>query len=101
MIDRFGLLPQQIKNLFAITALKLRCQVIGIRKLDLDSKGGRILFRAKPDIDPMTIIRMIQSAPKTYALDGQDKLKLRQDLPEPAQRLAMAERLLQMLGKNA
>jgi transcription-repair coupling factor (superfamily II helicase) len=100
MIDRFGLLPQQIKNLFAITALKLRCQVIGIKKLDLDSKGGRILFRAKPDIDPMTIIRMIQSAPKVYALDGQDKLKLRQEMPEPAQRLAMAEQLLQMLTRK-
>ncbi len=100
MIDRFGLLPQQIKNLFAITVLKLRCQVIGIKKLDLDSKGGRIVFRAKPDIDPMTIIRMIQSAPKSYALDGQDKLKLRQEMPEPAQRLAMAEQLLQMLTRK-
>ena len=100
MIDRFGLLPQQVKNLFATTVLKLRCQGIGIRKLDFDAKGGRILFRAKPDIDPMIIIKMIQSAPKTYALDGQDKLKLRHEMPEPSQRLAMAEQLLGLLSKS-
>ncbi len=100
MIDRFGLLPQQVKNLFAITVLKLHCQGIGIRKLDFDAKGGRILFRAKPDIDPMVIIKMIQSAPKIYALDGQNKLKLRHEMPEPSQRLAMAEQLLGLLSKR-
>ena len=98
MIDRFGLLPQQVKSLFAITTIKLRCQAIGIRKLDIDSKGGRLRFREKPDVDPMTIIRMIQAAPKTYALDGQDKLKIRHEMPEPAMRLAMAEQLLQLLA---
>ncbi len=101
MIDRFGLLPQQVKYLFAIAMLKLRCQAIGIRKLDIDSKGARVLFRAKPDINPMTVIRMIQLSPKTYALDGQDKLKVRQEMPDPAQRLAMAELLLKQLCDGA
>jgi transcription-repair coupling factor (superfamily II helicase) len=98
MIDRFGLLPAQVKSLFAITAIKLRCQSLGIRKLDFDSKGGRLFFRAQPDIDPMTIIRMIQTQPRIYTLDGQDKLRLRHEMPEPAQRMAMAE---QLLGKLA
>lgn len=100
MIDRFGLLPQQTKHLFASAALKLRCQKLGIRKLDIDARGGRVQFRAQPDIDPMKIIRMIQDTPKTYALDGQDKLKMRREMPEPAQRLAAADELLRALGSN-
>src|SRR5579885_388043 len=60
MIDRFGLLPQQVKHLFAIAALKLRATPLGIRKLDLGPNGGRVLFRDKPDIELMTILRLIQ-----------------------------------------
>lgn len=101
MIDRFGLLPEQIKQLFAITEMKLRCQQLGIRKLDIDSRGGRVHFRKQPNIEPLTIIRMLQSAPKVYALDGQDRLKIKQDLPEPAQRLAAAKALLDRLTASA
>lgn len=35
IIDRFGLLPQQAKNLFAITSLKLRIEPLGIIKIDV------------------------------------------------------------------
>ncbi len=49
----------------------------------------------------MTIIRMIQTLPKVYTLDGQDKLKLRREMPEPAQRLAMAEQLLTILARRS
>ncbi|AVP98433.1 transcription-repair coupling factor [Ahniella affigens] len=98
MIDRFGLLPDKTKNLFAIAGFKLAAQRLGIKKLDMDGKGGRILFRPKPPIDPLTIIKLIQAEPKTYALDGQDKLKVRKELPEPADRLGMAQHLLQRLA---
>ncbi|MCU0836579.1 MAG: transcription-repair coupling factor, partial [Chromatiaceae bacterium] len=44
MIDRFGLLPEPSKNLFAITELKLKAQPFGIRKIEAGPAGGRILF---------------------------------------------------------
>ncbi|OOY41309.1 transcription-repair coupling factor, partial [Solemya velum gill symbiont] len=44
MIDRFGLLPDPLKNLFAATRLKLRIQTMGIRKLDASASGARIQF---------------------------------------------------------
>ncbi|WP_333623653.1 transcription-repair coupling factor, partial [Stenotrophomonas indicatrix] len=53
MIDRFGLLPDAAKNLFAIAELKLQASSLGIRKLDLGENGGRIVFESKPNIDPM------------------------------------------------
>jgi transcription-repair coupling factor (superfamily II helicase) len=98
MIDRFGLLPDSVKNLFAAAALKLGANALGIRKLELGENGGRILFRPNPAIEPMTVIKLIQSQPKTYALDGQDKLKIRLPLPGAAERLGAAQNLLRTLA---
>ncbi|MGH8087201.1 MAG: transcription-repair coupling factor, partial [Stenotrophomonas sp.] len=66
MIDRFGLLPDPAKHLFAVAELKLRANELGIRKLELGENGGRIVFEAKPRIDPMSVIQMIQKQPKLY-----------------------------------
>ena len=94
MIDRFGLLPDAAKNLFAVAELKLDATTLGIRKLELAEKTGRVQFVEKPNVDPMAIIRLIQGQPKLYRMDGPDKLKLTLDLPEPAQRVAAARGLL-------
>ncbi|HKV65816.1 MAG TPA: transcription-repair coupling factor, partial [Rhodanobacteraceae bacterium] len=101
MIDRFGLLPQATKNLFAIAALKLRAAALGIRKLDLGASSGRIVFHEKPDVDPATIIRLIQTRPRIYKLDGQDKLRISLELPEPAERLRAAGELLETLSTKS
>jgi len=101
MIDRFGLLPAATKNLFAIASLKLRAAALGIRKFDLGAAGGRITFRAKPEVDPATIIRLIQQKPRLYKLDGQDRLRITLELPEPADRLRVAGELLEMLSARS
>ncbi|MDR2872061.1 MAG: transcription-repair coupling factor, partial [Xanthomonadaceae bacterium] len=99
MIDRFGLLPDPVKNLFAITELKLKATELGIKKLELGETGGRIVFDAKPNIDPMTLIKMIQLYPKHYVMDGPEKLKIKLQYPEIAERFAAAKGLLVGLGK--
>ena len=101
MIDRFGLLPAATKNLFAIASLKLRAAALGIRKFDLGAAGGRITFRAKPEVDPATIIRLIQQKPRLYKLDGQDRLRIALELPEPADRLRVTGELLEMLSARS
>ena len=98
MIDRFGLLPDAAKNLFAVAELKLAANALGVRKLELGENGGRIVFDSKPAIDPMTVIRMIQKQPKTYAMDGPDKLKIKLPLPEAADRFNAARGLLAALS---
>jgi transcription-repair coupling factor (superfamily II helicase) len=94
MIDRFGLLPEPAKNLFALTELKLRATPLGIRKLELGPNGGRVIFREKPAVDPMIIIRLVQTQPRVYKFDGQDKLRITLDLPGNAERLRTARELL-------
>ncbi len=97
MVDRFGLLPEQAKQLFAIAALRLEATRLGLRKLDLGGNGGRVHFQAQPNVDPMSVIRLIQSQPKVYAMDGPDKLRIRMELPDAASRLRTARGLMQVL----
>ncbi|WP_428604970.1 transcription-repair coupling factor [Sedimenticola sp.] len=87
MIDRFGLLPEPAKNLFGITSLKLKANPLGIRKIEAGPVGGRILFDGQPKIDPGQIIRLIQTRPKEYKLDGGEKLRFFKDLSDPQRRI--------------
>jgi transcription-repair coupling factor (superfamily II helicase) len=97
MIDRFGLLPAPAKHLFAIAELKLEATRLGIRKLDLGPSSGRLHFETKPNVDPMTVIRLIQTQSKQYAMDGPDKLRIKLELPDPQSRLQAARGLLAAL----
>ncbi|MFT3755918.1 MAG: transcription-repair coupling factor [Pseudoxanthomonas sp.] len=98
MIDRFGLLPDPARHLFAVAELKQTATALGVRKLDLGENGGRIVFESKPNVDPMTIIQMIQKQPRIYAMDGPDKLKIKLPLPEAADRFNAAKGLLAALS---
>ncbi|WP_049429602.1 TRCF domain-containing protein, partial [Stenotrophomonas maltophilia] len=98
MIDRFGLLPDAAKHLFAIAELKLKANTLGIRKLDLGENGGRIVFESKPNIDPMVVIQLIQKQPNLYAMEGPDKLRIKHPLPLPEDRFNAARALLTTLA---
>ncbi|MCH2091092.1 MAG: transcription-repair coupling factor [Pseudoxanthomonas sp.] len=97
MIDRFGLLPDPAKYLFATAELKLAANALGIRKLELGEHGGRIVFESKPNIDPMAVIQLIQKQPRLYAMDGPDKLRIKVPLPDAPDRFNAAKALLATL----
>jgi transcription-repair coupling factor (superfamily II helicase) len=99
MIDRFGLLPEPAQNLLEITQIKLRVQPHGIKKIEAGPAGGRILFGPEPKVDPARVIRLVQSAPKEFKLDGGDKLRFFADLADPAKRIGQVDRVLgRLLG---
>ncbi len=97
MIDRFGLLPPQTKNLFRTTELKLRAAPLGITKIEGGERGGRLLFAPQPHVDPGVIIALIQNQPERYKLDGADRLRFTGDMPEAEQRLDAVATLLATL----
>ncbi len=100
MIDRFGLLPEAVKNLFAVTELKLKANPIGIKKIDVGKQGGRLMFHEQTNLDPVKIIQLIQSEPHSYKLDGQDKLRMIKDLPEAEDRFRALEKLFDYIGSR-
>ncbi len=97
MIDRFGLLPDAARHLFATAELKLQATALGLRKLDLGASGGRLQFVEKPHVDPMAVIRLIQGQPQHYRMDGPDKLRITLDLADAAARFQAARGLLTAL----
>ncbi|MBI5462870.1 MAG: transcription-repair coupling factor [Gammaproteobacteria bacterium] len=101
MIDRFGLLPQPVKNLFAVTELKLLALPLGIKKIDAGENAGRILFNPEPTVDPVRVIRLIQTQPKRYKLEGADKLRFFADMSDAAARIeAVGGVLRELSGKG-
>lgn len=100
MIDRFGLLPPQVKNLFKVTSLKLQLTPLGIQKLDAGPESGRIEFGRETNIDPFRLIQIVQTRPATYKLEGGQTLKFIENMPEIDQRLTVIERLLLDLQKD-
>jgi len=98
MIDRFGLLPDALNNLFDITELKLKATPLGIRKVDVGDQGGRIVFSAKPQVDPASIVQLIQNDPATYKFDGTDRLRFSMALETGSERIDALDGLLNMLA---
>ncbi len=98
MIDRFGLLTEQIKNLFAITSLKLKATPLDIISIDHSDSGGKVIFSEQPDIDPMKIINLIQQQAHLYKLDGNNKLRLLKKESDTNKRFQYIADLLDHLG---
>ncbi len=97
MIDRFGLLPEPTKMLFSIAALKQHATALGIKKIDVHSEGGRVLFESEPNVDLGQLISLIQTQPLVYKLDGQDKLRFVQKFEKTEQKITFLVTLLEAL----
>ena len=98
MIDRFGLLPEPTKNLFATHRIKLQAAELGIRKIDAHAQGGRLEFDKDTKVQPITIVQLVQKQSAQYKLDGADKLKFMSDLSDTKKRLQFVDDLLKKLA---
>lgn len=97
MIDRFGLLPEAVKTLFAVTALKLRAENFGISKIDASAQTGRIVFRQQTRVDPMSIVNLVQKQSRVYKLSGPTQLGFSHDKSTPAALIEFINRTLDLL----
>ena len=97
MIDRFSMPPPQGQNLLRIARLKLASRALGIRRLDLGPQGGYVMFEEKNSIDPASVIRMLQKAPREYRLDGPLKLRISRPMEKEDVRFDFATDLLKRL----
>lgn len=100
MIDRFGLLPEPVKNLYRITALKLIAEDLGIKKLDAGESGGKIEFDQETVVDPGSIVELVQSEPHRYKLATANQLIFDDKMTKTETRFSKVERLLERLEKK-
>ena len=98
MIDRFGLLPEPVKTLFSVTELKQQAEKLGIRKIEANAGGGRIIFTPEPNINAEQLITLIQTQAQCYKFDGADKLRFIKPFETLEQKLEFINGLMEKLS---
>lgn len=98
LIDRFGLLPHQVKHLLLITELKLKAELMGIQKISAGAQQGKLEFSEKPNIDPAILINLIQVHAKRYQMEGPQRLRFTLDSTSSEERIFEISALLNKLN---
>ena len=101
MIDRFGLLPDALGNLFRTTAIKLAASRLGIDRVDIGPAGGRLEFRKETVVDPFTVVKLVQAGPNTYRyreVEKRGRLMVTRATEEPGERFEFVEQLVKRLA---
>lgn len=99
MIDRFGLLPDATKQLFAQAVMRLRAQRLGISNIDVSAGGGSVKFDNTTPVPVHALIQLLQSNPKEFKLAGADTLRFTKELENAADRKEYIDGLLQRWEK--
>ena len=73
LIDRFGELPDQAQALLETHRLRILGRALGVTKLDAGPTAIQLQLMPNPPIDPMRVIRLIQSD-RNFKLAGSDRL---------------------------
>ena len=90
LIDRYGKLPEAAQALLTTHRLRLQAEPLGITKIDAGETQALIQFSAKPNVDPVRIIQLVQTQ-RNVKLAGQDKLRI--ELKAPPENAPTAERV--------
>ncbi|MDO5531537.1 transcription-repair coupling factor [Sutterella sp.] len=96
LVDCYGKLPDAAKRLIEIHKLRMRCEAIGIRRIDAGPSAMLITFTEKPNIEPLALIRFLQSKKNAQML-GPAKLKIRSANENPEARLSLIHETLGQL----
>ncbi len=101
MIDRFGLLPEATGNLFELARARRVAERIGILKIDLGDRGGRIEFSDHATANPDGLLRLVREQPERYQLDGPRKLRIFLLKSNAQERIELLKSLLdQLVGQK-
>jgi transcription-repair coupling factor (superfamily II helicase) len=95
MIDRFGLLPEAIKNLFRVTEMKLQAVKLGITKIDLGPRGGKIDFSQETLVPAEKVIQLVQQQSHRYKFASANQLAIVDNIEDREQRFKHIEDLLE------
>jgi transcription-repair coupling factor (superfamily II helicase) len=100
LIDRFGVPPQPVKQLFAVHQIRLKAEQLGITKVDISSHGGHIEFSPDTPVQAISIIQMMQKHPTFFRMDGGQRLKVMVMLEDYQKRIQFIIDLLDNLLKE-
>jgi transcription-repair coupling factor (superfamily II helicase) len=101
LIDRFGPLPEEVRHLFEIVAIKQLCRAASVEKVEAGPKGGTIAFRHNTFANPLALVRFIGAQHGTMKVRPDQKIVVSRDWPTPEARLKGVQAVLSQLVKLA
>jgi len=99
--DRFGVLPDEVRYLFKIAAIKGYCRRANVEKVDAGPKGVVITFRDNKFAQPDRLVYFIRQHGQAAKVRPDMKVVFFQEWETPEQRLAGATEVLRQLANLA
>jgi transcription-repair coupling factor (superfamily II helicase) len=99
LIDRFGPLPDETKQLLEITAVKILCKRLGVAKVSAGPKGALLAFRPDAPLDTSKLVAYVQKRPNVLKLRPDMKLVAGGAWPDAPHRLTAVKQLLKDMSE--
>ena len=97
LIDRFGVMPDSVRNLFAVIEIKQLCKLSNVEKIDAGPKGLSIGFRDNSFANPEQLVGWIAAQQGRVQLRGDHRLIIKQTLPQASGRAPVCKGIVQEL----
>jgi transcription-repair coupling factor (superfamily II helicase) len=101
LIDRFGALPDEVRHLLDIVAIKALCRQAQVEKIDAGPKGATLSFRNNLFPNPVGLVRLIAEHQSTMRVRPDQKVVVARDWPTPEMRLKGVQAMLGQLVRLA
>ena len=101
MRDRFGVLPDEVRYLFKVAAIKAYCRRANVEKVDAGPKGAVIAFRDNSFAHPERLVTFIRQHGQAAKVRPDMKVVFLQDWETPEERLAGTTEILRQLANLA
>ena len=99
--DRFGVLPDEVRYLFRLAAIKGYCRRANVEKVDAGPKGAVITFRDNKFSQPDRLVHFIRQHGQAARVRPDMKVVFFQDWETPEERLKGATDILRQLAHLA
>jgi len=101
LIDRFGPLPDEAKQLLRIVGIKANCKTACIERIDIGPKGAVLTLRDNSFPNPAGLVGLIQKNHAFWKIRPDQKIVVKGDWDTPEDRLKVAERITADLARVA
>ncbi len=101
LIDRFGPLPDEAKQLLRIVGVKANCKTACIERIDVGPLGAVLTLRDNSFPNPAGLVQLIQKNQASWKIRPDQKIVVKGDWPTADDRLKVADRITGELARVA
>ena len=101
LIDRFGPLPDEARQLLRIVGVKANCKTACVERIDVGPKGAVLTLRNNEFPNPAGLVGLIQKNHAFWKIRPDQKIVVKGDWDTPEDRLKVAERITADLARVA